>query len=177
MEGDTDLNRGGWDVGPATYQSGSRPDLVRPVEPVKVQAKAPVLGKYRAPIVTTVASLDIAEMYRNSVSPHHPDAFESQDRLLIMAGDFFERLNIPVNLQLPVLSIGNGVLVMNGLQISDEMRAAFLALGTKVTIMRMPGRTLEEIFVDLEFFEKIVLGDLGMVRKGTHDDATEVIEA
>lgn len=147
---------------PAPYQSGSRL-LFRPIEPVKVEDPV-VRGTYQAPDLVTLSSLDPAQLYRNYISPHHPEAFESGEALNSMTRGFFDKLKIPVMMQMPILSVhrfgDTGVVVMKGLLFSPAMREAFAKFFPDVQICK-PTRNqlLDEVHVDLDFFEGIVLGE------------------
>jgi hypothetical protein len=172
----------GISAAPAPYQSGGRPDLAKPVEPVKVETPI-VLLTYQAPEVVTLTTLDPAQLYKNYINPRHPEAFESGEALISMVRDFFDKLKIPVNMQVPIFSVhrfgDKGVFVMKGLQFSQEMRDAFARLIPDVQVCKpINNKILEEVHVDLDFFEGVVLGEAMATRREVKDRVmAEVAEA
>lgn len=182
------LNSMGWG-GDDVYRSrgGSedcRPDaekvdFVKVQVPVQVQAPVFPLREYESPNVVTLESLDLEQLYKNSIDPNHPEAFESDDALEVIVRDFFERLKIPVTMQVPITSVyrfGNkGLVVMKGLLFSPAMREAFAKFDPDVQICKpIRNQLLDEVHVDLDFFEKIVLGEAMATRVRVHAAAQAV---
>lgn len=149
-----------------------RGDLVKVEEPV-------VRLTYKEPEVITLTVLDPAQLYKNSIDPRHPEAFESGDALSAMVKEFFEKLEIPVMMQMPILSVhrfGNkGVVIMKGLLFSQAMRDAFAKFVPYVQLCKPNmNQLLDEVHVDLDFFEKTVLGEAMSTRSEVHDRAMAV---
>ena len=149
-----------------------RGDFVKVEEPV-------VRLTYKEPEVITLTVLDPAQLYKNSIDPRHPEAFDSGDALEPMVRDFFERLEIPVMSQVPRYSVyrfgDKGVVVMKGLQFSQAMRDAFAKFVPDVQVCKPTrNQVMDEVHVDLDFFERIVLGELMEARGDVHDRAMAV---
>lgn len=178
------LNAMGWG-GADVYRSRGGPEDCRSdaekVDLVEVQAPVLPLREYESPDVITLESLDLEQLYKNSINPSHPEAFESDDALEVMVRDFFEKLEIPVMMQVPIYSVyrfGNkGVVVMEGLQFSQAMREAFAKFFPDVKICK-PTRNqlLDEVHVDLDFFERTVLGE-AMATRGEVRAAAQAVTA
>lgn len=127
---------------------------------------------------------DVGEIYRgeeglgrSKVDERNERADDFSTMLDVLVTDFFTKIGIPVRMQIPITFIRGGVLIMKGLLFSDEMRTAFSKAPPEVRVVRPSGGFLDEVHVDREFFERIVMGEAEMVRKGVHDGAAEVIEA
>jgi|GEM_PF-3379191 len=132
------------------------------------------------PFNPEVRAVSVVDMYRNSKNPNSPSAFEDSQKLGEMCESFFEKLQIPVNRQLPFLSMatlkGKPLLVMKGLLFNDEIRAAFCRY-PEISFFRLPGRFLEEVQMPVEFFESVVMGEEGMIQNATASKATDVVGA
>jgi hypothetical protein len=152
--------------------------LAKPTEPVKVEVPV-VRERYEAPIMTTVPTIDVAQLYANSIDVRCFDASECAQRLDIMVRAFFEKLNLPVNCQLPVLSVRGGVLIMKGLLFSPAMVEAFSSVGPGVRLIEPDYERvlLYQVEVDLDFFEGTVLGVLGSIMLAIRDASKDVVEA
>lgn len=180
MDGEDNIYRG-WggeergekvSSGPVPYSS-RRADSSIQTEPAKVE-KPIVRLTYQAPEVITLTALDPVQLYQNSINPSHPEASDSGDALKPMVREFFEKLEIPVMSQIPISSVyrfdNKGFVVMKGLQFSQAMRDAFAKFVPKIQVCK-PTRNqlLDEVHVDLDFFERIVLGELMEVRGGVNN--------
>jgi len=125
-------------------------------------------------------SLDVLQMHRDSLNSRNPDAFECSQKLEAMCVVFFEKLNIPINMQLPVLFFqtlnGKPLLVMKGLLMNDAIKAAFAKV-PEIDVFTLPGRFLPEVQMSVEFFERTVRGEVGNVAAETSAKAGGVIEA
>jgi len=132
------------------------------------------------PFDPEVRAVSVVEMYGNSKNPDSQSAFQDSRKLGKMCENFFNRLQIPVNMQLPFLSMatlkGEPLLVMKGLLFNDEIRAAF-GKYPEISVFRLPGRFLEEVQMPVEFFESVVVGEEGRIQDMIAIRATDVVDA
>ncbi|MDP2643123.1 MAG: hypothetical protein Q8P62_04750 [Candidatus Peregrinibacteria bacterium] len=124
--------------------------------------------------------VDVLQMRKDSLNPRNPDAFECSQKLEAMCVVFFEKLNVPINMQLPVLFFQTlnwkPLLVMKGLLMNDAIKAAFAKV-PEIDVFTLPGRFLPEVQMSVEFFERTVRGEVGNVAAETSAKAGGVIEA
>lgn len=152
-------------------------------------------------VVDAAKPLDVATMLKNSRYQSSPEALEDSRRLDEMCVMFFDKFQIPVNTQVPILFLaslnGEPLLVMKGLLVNDAIMAAFRKI-PDVQVLKSPpkffgtpvfdedgnldltkmevGPRMMEFQMPVAFFESVVCGEVGNVVAETSSRAERVIE-
>lgn len=128
--------------------------------------------------ISTDEALDATKLYKAARDFENPDVFLYMEKLDDLVMRFFAKCKVPVVRPGPILSMKDGALVMRGLLFSPEIMEAFKAIGPAVRLVGpTKGNFLTEVHVDIAFFEMVLSGESGDIRRGVSADVGEVIEA
>lgn len=123
-----------------------------------------------------VEPLDAKKLYKAARDFTNPDVQLYMEKLDDLVMQFFDKCKVPMVRPGPILFMEGRILVMKGLLFSPKMTEAFNMIGPAVKLIVPNGQFLTEVHVDIAFFEMVLSGESGGIRRVVSDGVKGVIE-